>query len=124
MKDKFLEFAKTPVGTAIAIGLFVLVCIIYIVSKSKFGKKVLLAIESKVNSLLDGFKKHKEETEKSIKEQKEFYEKKYLETKQDLCELEQFVVGALKIINNKKLQEAIKSFELGKISTESEKVAK
>lgn len=123
MKDKFLEFAKTPLGTAIAIGLFVLLCVIYIISKSKFGKKVLFVIKEKVDFLTAKFKEHKENTEKALKEQKELAEKKLAETEKELVELKEFVCEVLKLVNNKKVKEAIEKFELSKISTEEEKVA-
>ena len=123
MKDKFLEFAKTPLGTAIAIGLFVLASIIYIVSKSKFGKKILFMVKEKVDFTIEKFTEHKEKTEKALKEQNEFLKSELEKSHQELTELKEFVCETLKSVNNKKVQESIKKFELSKISTEDEKVA-
>ena len=123
MKDKFLEFAKTPLGTAIAIGLFVLASIIYIVSKSKFGKKILFMVKEKVDFIIAKFTEHKEKTEKALKEQNEFLKCELEKAHQELTELKEFVCETLKSINNKKVKEAIEKFELSKTSTEEEKVA-
>ena len=123
MKDKFLEFAKTPLGTAIAIGLFILVCVIYIVSKSKFGKKILFMVKEKVDFTIEKFTEHKEKTEQALKEQNEFLKCELEKSHQELTELKEFVCETLKSINNKKVKEAIEKFELSKTSTEKEKVA-
>ena len=123
MKDKFLEFAKTPLGTAIAIGLYCVIVVIYIVSKSKFGKQVLFTIREKVDFLTDKFKSHKEETEKMLKEQKELVEKELAKTELELKEFKEFVCETLKSVNNKKVKESIEKFELKELTNESEKVA-
>ena len=123
MKDKFLEFAKTPLGTAIAIGLYALLIVIYIMSKTSFGKKLYNSAKLKVSYLVDEFKNHKEETKKEIAKYKEETEKKLAQYEQKINAYETFIVEVLSCINNKKVQERIKNFELSKLSSNDEKVA-
>ena len=118
MKDKFLEFAKTPLGTAIAIGLYCVLMIIYIMSKTSFGKKLYTQAKFKVDYIVGEFKTHKEETKKQLED----YKKQFEEEKEKLLnelklanakinELEDFVCEIGKTINNKKVQKLVKWYE-------------
>jgi len=123
MKDKFLEFAKTPLGTAIVIGLYCLVITIYVISKTSFGKKAINSIKYKFDILLGEFKKHKEETEKTLKEQNEFLKKRLEENEKKLQDFKGFVFDTLKYVNNKQVQQALKYYELKQIPNEHENKA-
>ena len=123
MKDKFLEFAKTPLGTAIAIGLYCLIMLIYILSKTSFGQKAINSIKYKFDYLLGEFKKHKEETEKALEEQNKYLKKQLEESKQELEQFKTFVVDALKYVNNKKIQQALQNYELRVLPNKEENKA-
>ena len=120
MKDKFLEFAKTPLGTAIAIGLYCVVLAIYLFSKTSLGKKSLFIIKERVSFLTDKFKEHQEETSKELKLQRDFYEEKLALQEAKHNKFKEFVLSSLKYINNKKLKESIENFELSEIPNEHE----
>lgn len=109
MKDKFLEFAKTPLGTAICIGVFVLVITIYLFTNTSIGRKALKGFRSEFSRFKEDAKKSKDELDEEIKKHKE-------ETKKEVEEKTSHTDGKLDIalnyfvkitetINNKKVKE-------------------
>jgi len=123
MKDWFIEFSKTPVGRIVAIGLFVLFCVVYIMTHTSVGKKALKELGNRANSVDEKVKKYKEKLESQYKEFEEKQNKKLVELEEKNVELEKFICETLKSINNKKVKEAIKKYEMEQLTKQNEKVA-
>lgn len=123
MKEWFLEFSETTVGRIIAIGVFVLFCVVYIMSYTSVGKKALIELRTRANNVDKKLKEKEKELEEKHKKFEEQANEKYARLEQK-CEMyESFVCETLKYINNKKVKESIKKFELDKLTTTDEKVA-
>lgn len=120
MKDWFIEFSNTPLGKIIAIGLFVIFCVIYIMSYTSVGKKALTELRTRATNVDIKVKKYKEELEEQYDKFKEEQDKKVVELKEENAELKEFICKTLKSINNKKVKEAIKKYEMEQLTTNNE----
>lgn len=127
MKDWFLEFSKTPLGTAICIGLFILVVVIYIFTQTSIGKKTLRNLKLRADIVDQDLKEHKESVKKDFDNEKQELKIELEKAKKELANFKEEVFSVLKLIPNKKVKNLIKDYEikeLSKISTEEEKSAK
>lgn len=124
MKDWFLDFSETPVGRIVAIGVFALFCVVYIMSYTSVGKKALIELRSRADRVDKKLKDKEKELEEQRKKFEEEQNKKIALLEQKCNKYEEFICGTLKYINNKKVKESIKKFELDKkLTTTTEKVA-
>lgn len=123
MKDWFLEFSETPVGRIIAIGVFALFCVVYIMSYTSVGKKALIELRTRADKVDKKLKEKEKELEEQYKKFEEKQNEKLALLEQKNNKYEEFICETLKYINNKKVKESIKKFELDKLTTTTEKVA-
>ena len=124
MKDKFIEFAKTPLGTAICIGVFVLAIVIYIFTNTSIGRKALKGLRIEFTNLKEESKKKAEQVEESVEKHKEETKeelKKQVESlKNDIALIKTYLELIGKTINNKKVKEIIAKLESEKLGNEKE----
>ena len=124
MKDKFIEFAKTPLGTAIFIGVFVLVCLIYVFTNTSIGRKALKGLRGEFARVKEDFSKTtaeiKEDAEKHKKETKEELKKQVESLKKDIALIKTYLEEVGKHINNKKVKEIVAKLESEKLGDEKQ----
>jgi len=126
MSDKFIEFSKTPVGTAIFIGCFVLICLMYIFTHTSIGRKTLKTLTQRADTV----EKRVDDNEKDTKEENKKFKteiRNELDSKEaHQIDFETFVLDTLGKLNNKKIKQSILDYEnksVEQLTNEEEKVA-
>lgn len=105
MKDFLIEFAKTPVGAIIFIGLYVVVCIFVIFAHTSIGKKALNELRASRDEVEKDVAEHKKSTAKELEKTNNDLMEENEKLHQEIADLKKWIIGAFKIIHNKKLQE-------------------
>lgn len=118
MKDWLLEFAKTPAGTAVCFGVFLVICLILLLWKCDFGKrtskKAKLFAENSIRKVEENYlaiKKAKEELEKYEEEVNKRVDEKNAIVYEQNKKLEQLVYDISNNIHNEKVQKLVEDYK-------------
>ncbi len=133
MKEWLMEFAKTPVGTAICIGVGIIVLVVMVFAKTSFGKKAIRDLTAKVlqnKSVVEKAKticeEARENCDTKVAELETETKEKVANLENEIQKLTELVIALAKPINNVNVKKVIENYEnskVDKIPTETEKVA-
>lgn len=118
MKEDVNDILSSPFGLVLESILGIIILVVIILSKTKFGRKIIFDLIARINN-------HEKKVENDIKEVKaarEQMEKNNAETikkcelmmaekEKQFASLEKFLLDALKSINNVKVKTAVENYE-------------
>ena len=112
------EILSSTFGSIAEIIIGIAILVLIVLSKTKFGKKLLLELaakiatsENRINNEVEKLENTKKQLEEEHKKTVEELEKKYAEQANKLEKLENFLLKALESINNVNVKKAIKDYK-------------
>ena len=118
MKEFVNEILSSPFGLVLESFVGIIILVILVLSKTKFGKKLLFALmdritnsEKKIDKQIEELKKDKEEMQKQHEETIKKYELEMAKKEKEYTFVEKFLLDTLGNINNVKVKTAVESYE-------------
>ena len=118
MKEFVNEILSSPFGLVLESFVGIVILVILVLSKTKFGRKLLFALmdrvtnsEKKIDKQIEELKKDKEEMQKQHEETIQKYELEMAKKEKEYAFIEKFLIDTLSNINNVKVKTAIESYE-------------
>lgn len=118
MKEFVNEILSSPFGLVLESFVGIVILVILVLSKTKFGRKLLFALmdrvtnsEKKIDKQIEELKKDKEEMQKEHEETIKKYELEMTKKEKEYAFIEKFLIDTLSNINNVKVKTAIESYE-------------
>ena len=118
MKEFVNDILSSPFGLVLESIVGVIVLVVIVLSKTKFGRKLLFALkdrvtnsEKKIDKQIEELKKDKEEMQKQHEETIQKYELAMAKKEKEYTFIEKFLIDTLSNINNVKVKTAIESYE-------------
>lgn len=133
MKEIVNDILSSPFGLVLESIIGIIILVVLVLSKTKFGRKLLFALmdritnsEKKIDKQIEEIENNKKQLEEEHKKTVEEIENKYAEQANKLEKLENFLLKALESINNVNVKRAIIDYKNLKdkyLNEEPEKVA-
>jgi len=118
MKEIVNDILSSPFGLVLETILGIIILVVIVLSRTKFGRKLLFALmdritnsEKKIDKQIEELKKDKEEMQKEHKETIQKYELEMAKKEKEYAFVEKFLIDTLSNINNVKVKTAIESYE-------------
>lgn len=118
MKEFVNEILSSPFGLVLESFAGIVILVILVLSKTKFGRKLLFALmdritnsEKKIDKQIEELKKDKEEMQKQHEETIKKYELEMAKKEKEYAFIEKFLIDTLSNINNVKVKTAIEGYE-------------
>lgn len=116
MKEWLMEFAKTPVGTVICIGVGIIILVVMVFAKTSFGKKAIRDLYAKVlqnKSIVDKAneicKEAKENCDTKVAELQTETKEKVANLENEIKKLTELVIALAKPINNVNVKKSLRT---------------
>ena len=118
MKEFVNEILSSPFGLVLESFVGIVILVVLVLSKTKFGRKLLFALmdrvtnsEKKIDKQIEELKKDKEEMQKEHEETIQKYELEMAKKEKEYAFIEKFLIDTLSNINNVKVKTAVESYE-------------
>ena len=118
MKEFVNDILSSPFGLVLESIAGIVILVVLVLSKTKFGRKLLFALmdrvtnsEKKIDKQIEELKKDKEEMQKEHEETIQKYELEMTKKEKEYAFIEKFLIDALSNINNVKVKTAVESYE-------------
>jgi len=118
MKEFVNDILSSPFGLVLESIVGIIILVIFVLSKTKFGRKLLFALmdritnsEKKIDKQIEELKKDKEEMQKEHEETIKKYELEMAKKEKEYAFVEKFFLDTLGNINNVKVKTAVESYE-------------
>ena len=118
MKEFINDILSSPFGLVLESIVGIVILVVLVLSKTKFGRKLLFALmdrvtnsEKKIDKQIEELKKDKEEMQKEHEETIQKYELEMAKKEKEYAFIEKFLIDALSNINNVKVKTAVESYE-------------
>lgn len=118
MKEFINEILSSPFGLVLESIVGIIILVVLVLSKTKFGRKLLFALmdritnsEKKIDKQIEELKKDKEEMQKEHEETIQKYELEMAQKEKEYAFIEKFLIDTLSNINNVKVKTAVESYE-------------
>jgi len=118
MKEFINDILSSPFGLVLETILGIIILVVIVLSRTKFGRKLLFALmdritnsEKKIDKQIEELKKDKEEMQKEHEETIKKYELEMAKKEKEYAFVEKFILDTLSNINNVKVKTAIESYE-------------
>lgn len=118
MKEFVNEILSSPFGLVLESIIGIVILVVLVLSKTKFGRKLLFALmdrvtnsEKKIDKQIEELKKDKEEMQKQHQETIKKYELEMAKKEKEYAFIEKFLLDTLGNINNVKVKTAVESYE-------------
>ena len=118
MKEVVNDILSSPFGLVLESILGIIILVVIILSKTKFGRKIIFDLiarinnhEKKVEKDIEEVKAAKEQMEKNNAETIKKCELMMAEKEKQFASLEKFLLDALKSVNNVKVKTAVENYE-------------
>lgn len=118
MKEFINEILSSPFGLVLESIVGIIILIGLVLSKTKFGRKLLFTLmdritnsEKKIDKQIEELKKDKEEMQKEHEETIKKYELEMAKKEKEYAFIEKFLIDTLSNINNVKVKTAVESYE-------------
>lgn len=118
MKEIVNDILSSPFGLVLESFVGIIILVILVLSKTKFGRKLLFALmdritnsEKKIDKQIEELKKDKEEMQKQHEETIQKYELEMAKKEKEYAFIEKFLINTLSNINNVKVKTAVESYE-------------
>jgi len=118
MKEIVNDILSSPFGLVLETILGIIILVVIVLSRTKFGRKLLFALmdritnsEKKIDKQIEELKKDKEEMQKQHEETIQKYELEMAKKEKEYAFVEKFLIDTLSNINNVKVKTAIESYE-------------
>jgi len=118
MKEIVNDILSSPFGLILESILGIIILVALVLSKTKFGRKLLFALmdritnsEKKIDKQIEELKKDKEEMQKQHEETIHKYELEMAKKEKEYAFIEKFLIDTLKNINNVKVKTAVEDYE-------------
>ena len=118
MKEFINEVLSSPFGLVLESIVGIIILVVLVLSKTKFGRKLLFALmdritnsEKKIDKQIEELKKDKEEMQKEHEETIKKYELEMAKKEKEYAFIEKFLIDTLSNINNVKVKTAVESYE-------------
>ena len=118
MKEFFNDILSSPFGLVLESIVGIIILVGLVLSKTKFGRKLLFALmdritnsEKKIDKQIEELKKDKEEMQKEHEETIKKYELEMAKKEKEYAFIEKFLIDTLNNINNVKVKTAVESYE-------------
>lgn len=118
MKEFVNDILSSPFGLVLESILGIIILVVLVLSKTKFGRKLLFALmdrvtnsEKKIDKQIEELKKGKEEMQKQHEETIQKYELEMAQKEKEYAFVEKFLIDTLSNINNVKVKTAVESYE-------------
>ena len=118
MKEFVNDILSSPFGLVLESIAGIVILVVLVLSKTKFGRKLLFALmdrvtnsEKKIDKQIEELKKDKEEMQKEHEETIQKYELEMTKKEKEYAFIEKFLIGTLSNINNVKVKTAVESYE-------------
>ena len=114
MKEFINEILSSPFGLVLESIVGIIILVVLVLSKTKFGRKLLFALmdritnsEKKIDKQIEELKKDKEEMQKEHEETIQKYELEMAQKEKEYAFIEKFLIDTLSNINNVKVKTAV-----------------
>ena len=118
MKEFVNDILSSPFGLVLESIAGIVILVVLVLSKTKFGRKLLFALmdrvtnsEKKIDKQIEELKKDKEEMQKEHEETIQKYELEMAKKEKEYAFIEKFLIDTLSNINNVKVKTAVESYE-------------
>lgn len=118
MKEFVNDILSSPFGLVLESIVGIVILVVLVLSKTKFGRKLLFALmdrvtnsEKKIDKQIEELKKDKEEMQKQHEETIKKYELEMVKKEKEYAFIEKFLIDTLSNINNVKVKTAVESYE-------------
>ena len=118
MKEIVNDILSSPFGLVSESIIGIIILVVLVLSKTKFGRKLLFALmdritnsEKKIDKQIEELKKDKEEMQKQHEETIQKYELEMAKKEKEYAFIEKFLIDTLSNINNVKVKTAVESYE-------------
>lgn len=118
MKEIVNDILSSPFGLVLESILGIIILVVLVLSKTKFGRKLLFALmdrvtnsEKKIDKQIEELKKDKKEMQKQHEETIKNYELEMAKKEKEYAFIEKFLIDTLSNINNVKVKTAVESYE-------------
>lgn len=118
MKEFINDILSSPFGLVLETILGIIILVVLVLSKTKFGRKLLFALmdritnsEKKIDKQIEELKKDKEEMQKQHEETIQKYELEMAKKEKEYAFIEKFLIDTLSNINNVKVKTAVEGYE-------------
>ena len=118
MKEFINDILSSPFGLVLESFVGIVILVILVLSKTKFGRKLLFALmdrvtnsEKKIDKQIEELKKDKEEMQKQHEETIQKYELEMAKKEKEYAFIEKFFLDTLSNINNVKVKTAVEGYE-------------
>ena len=118
MKEIVNDILSSPFGLVLESIIGIIILVVLVLSKTKFGRKLLFALmdritnsEKKIDKQIEELKKDKEEMQKQHEETIQKYELEMAKKEKEYAFIEKFLIDTLKNINNVKVKTAVEDYE-------------
>lgn len=118
MKEFINDILSSPFGLVLESIVGIILLVVLVLSKTKFGRKLLFALmdritnsEKKIDKQIEELKKDKEEMQKEHEKTIQKYELEMAKKEKEYAFIEKFLIDTLSNINNVKVKTAIEGYE-------------
>jgi divalent metal cation (Fe/Co/Zn/Cd) transporter len=118
MKEIVNDILSSPFGLVLETILGIIILVVIVLSRTKFGRKLLFALmdriansEKKIDKQIEELKKDKEEMQKQHEDTIKKYELEMAKKEKEYAFVEKFLLDTLGNINNVKVKTAVESYE-------------
>lgn len=118
MKEFINDILSSPFGLVLESIVGIILLVVLVLSKTKFGRKLLFALmdritnsEKKIDKQIEELKKDKEEMQKEHEKTIQKYEFEMAKKEKEYAFIEKFLIDTLSNINNVKVKTAIEGYE-------------
>lgn len=118
MKEFINDILSSPFGLVLESIVGIIILVVLVLSKTKFGRKLLFALmdritnsEKKIDKQIEELKKDKEEMQKEHEKTIQKYELEMAKKEKEYAFIEKFLIDTLSNINNVKVKTAIEGYE-------------